>query len=704
MKKNVLLTALSALTLTACVNDETIQVNKGDEVAFRAVAGHATRSVTTTTGTISEFKVWGFHENEGETKTFMDGVAVNRINDSWTYSPTQFWPEAGTIDFFSVSPGATAVQIDKTTKTIPNFTVPSDVDEQIDLLYAANYDCSKEANGVSGVEVNFRHALSQIVFQAKNINAKLEIEIGGVEVQNIIDGGTLTFPTKTTSPNLSDTDNDTETDESWGKWSLGSNKSDFAAGTTKKTVKATSGTVRLTSSGGELLLMPQTLTAWVPSASTEGNRFVIDCKIWNVEGKDKTLLYPASDEAYGQVAIPVDGTWKQGKRYVYTFIFGEGAGYNPETGESVFAEIKYDVTVDEFQEGDQTDVDMDVDLESAINMDVEVPAENLTYGGGNCWVIPSNASEALSYYFDATKEGQSNDPVGTVVEPVDDVRAAKLVWETEENLISMLKYKEGGKLLFTVDKGKTGNAVVAVTDGEGTILWSWHVWVVADNAFMNTALPSGTFMDRNLGAMAGTPDKTDFAKKNEDTWGLYYEWGRKDPQQDQGRGGKKIGTGPVEIAVTVQHPDWYYKSPQGTPDNPFIAFKAWYDVDEVSAIWDDVTLMKKYNPAPKGWTVPSADDFTKLDIERCLLEGTTNRANLVTKDKQLFFPGANGITSHSGYITSQYGLVYWTRDQAQLEDGGSVIESTKKYYSRSWGGEIAPSYKSTGASIRAVRE
>ena len=360
--------------------------------------------------------------------------------------------------------------------------------------------------------------------------------------------------------------------------------------------------------------------------------------------------------------------------------------------------------MDEFQEGDQTDVDMDVDLESAINMDVEVPAENLTYGGGNCWVIPSNASEALSYYFDATKEGQSSDPVGTVVEPTDDVRAAKLVWETEEDLISMLKYKEGGKLLFTVDKGKTGNAVVAVMDGEGTILWSWHVWVVADNAFMNTALPSGTFMDRNLGAMAGTPDKTDFDKKNEDTWGLYYEWGRKDPQQDQGRGGKKIGTGPVEIAVTVQHPDWYYKSPQGTPDDPFIAFKAWYDVDEVSAIWDDVTLMKKYNPAPKGWTVPSADDFTKLDIERCLLEGTTNRANLVTKDKQLFFPGANGIASHSGYITSQYGLVYWTRDQAQLEDGGSVIESTKKYYSRSWGGEIAPSYKSTGASIRAVRE
>ena len=688
--------ALSALSLTACVNDETIEVNRGDEVAFRAVAGHATRTEATTTATIKEFKVWGFHENEGVTKTFMDAVAVNRINDSWTYSPTQFWPEAGTIDFFSVSPGATTVKMDKTTKTIPDFTVLSEVDDQIDLLYAANYDCSKEANGVSGVEVNFRHALSQIVFQAKNINSKLEIQIGGVEVQNVIDGGTLTFPTQTTSPNLTGTDHDTETDDSWGEWTLGTNESHFAADFSSKTIKESSGTVLLTPKGGELLLMPQTLTAWVPGTSTEGNRFVIDCKIWNVEGKDKVLLYPASDDAYGKVAIPVDGTWKQGKRYVYTFIFGEGAGYNPETGESVFAEIEYDVTVDDFQEGDQTDVDMDVDLESAINMDVEAPATNLTYGGGNCWVIPSNAGEAVSYYFDATKEGQSNDVVGTVVTPADEVRDAKLVWETEEDLISMLEYKEGGKLLFTVDKGKTGNAIVAVTDGEGTILWSWHVWVVADNAFMDTTAPTGTFMDRNLGAMAGLPDEEDFNQENKDTWGLYYEWGRKDPQQDQGKYGK-ISTGPVEIAKTVKNPDRYYKSPEGK-------FDAWYDVDEVPAIWDDVTLMKKYNPAPKGWTVPSADDFTKLDIERCLLEGTTNRANLVTKDKQLFFPGANGITSHSGYITSQYGLVYWTRDQAQLEDGGSVIESTKKYYSRSWGGEIAPSYKSTGASIRAVRE
>ena len=690
MKKNVLLMALSALSLTACVNDETIEVNRGDEVAFRAVAGHATRTEATTTATIKEFKVWGFHENEGVTKTFMDAVAVNRINDSWTYSPTQFWPEAGTIDFFSVSPGTTTVKMDKTTKTIPDFTVPSEVDDQIDLLYAANYDCSKEANGGSGVEVNFRHALSQIVFRAKNINSKLEIQIGGVEVQNVIDGGTLTFPTKTTSPNLTGTDHDTETDDSWGKWTLGTNKNDFAVDISGKKVTGTD-EILLTSKGDELLLMPQTLTAWVPGTSTEGNRFVIDCKIWNVEGKDKVLLYPASDDAYGKVAIPVDGTWKQGKRYVYTFIFGEGAGYNPETGESVFAEIEYDVTVDDFQEGDQTDVDMDVDLESAINMDVEVPATNLTYGGGNCWVIPSNAGEAVSYYFDATKEGQSDDVIGTVVTPADEVRDAKLVWETEDDLISMLEYKEGGKLLFTVDKGKTGNAIVAVTDGEGTILWSWHVWVVADNAFMDTTAPTGTFMDRNLGAMAGMPDEEDFDQENKDTWGLCYEWGRKDPQQDPGKYGK-IKTGPVEIVETVKNPDRYYKSPEGKYD-------AWYDVDKVLAIWDDATLMKKYNPAPKGWTVPTAEDFTKLKVERA-------GRNVVTEDKQLFFPAAECIGSHNGYFTGRHSFGYWTQESAQLGDGGGVSEGYEKYFSRSWGGNsgISGAYKSNGNSIRAIRE
>lgn len=75
-------------------------------------------------------------------------------------------------------------------------------------------------------------------------------------------------------------------------------------------------------------------------------------------------------------------------------------------------------------------------------------------------------------------------------------------------------------------KGKKGNALVALKDTKGVILWSWHVWVVdglTDQTY--TALStkgSPTFMDRNLGATAT-------AAGNMNTVGLYYQYGRKDP-------------------------------------------------------------------------------------------------------------------------------------------------------------------------------
>ena len=58
--------------------------------------------------------------------------------------------------------------------------------------------------------------------------------------------------------------------------------------------------------------------------------------------------------------------WKQGKRYVYTLIFGEGGGFNPENPdpenpdpEPVLVPITFDVTVDDFVEYPQ-DLDASV--------------------------------------------------------------------------------------------------------------------------------------------------------------------------------------------------------------------------------------------------------------------------------------------------------------------------------------------------------
>ena len=60
MQTKSILMALSAMALvTACTNDETIEMNQGDGITFNTVAGKATRagSEATTTNSIKDFHV-----------------------------------------------------------------------------------------------------------------------------------------------------------------------------------------------------------------------------------------------------------------------------------------------------------------------------------------------------------------------------------------------------------------------------------------------------------------------------------------------------------------------------------------------------------------------------------------------------------------------------------------------------------------------
>ena len=183
----------------------------------------------------------------------------------------------------------------------------------------------------------------------------------------------------TTTPGNSET----ETDKSWGEWTLGSDKGFYAADITTTTdITPDKNVVDLTKNDGALLLMPQTITGWDISgengqsgAEDRGAYFLVSCKIYNVSGDDEVLLWPTADE-YREVAIPVaDITWKQGKKYIYTFIFGEGGGYVPPTdeddtenpdpdddepqpGDPVLVPISFEVTVDDFQDGGESNVDM----------------------------------------------------------------------------------------------------------------------------------------------------------------------------------------------------------------------------------------------------------------------------------------------------------------------------------------------------------
>ena len=695
MKKKFLFVALSALALTACVNDETIEVNPGDAVAFRATSGNATKSQITTTLNISDFKVWGYHQSAAEpsvTTPFMEDQLVQRISGVWTYSPTRFWPESGTIDFYSVSPYKTpGISIMKTEQIIKDYTVNTNISLQKDLLYAVNMGCSKAANGQTGVEVNFRHALSQIVFQAKNTNSNIKVDIEGVKVVNVVSKGTFTYPKKTTSPNLVGTDKDTEYDDTWGDW--------YEAGVTERTgITPSSEEVALTTvGGGELLLLPQTLSEWVPSTgeSGTGSRFLINCKIWNVSGDDEVLLWPGKNE-YSEVAIPIpaDTKWKQGKKYVYTFIFGEGAGYTPDGKPTPLIPVRFDVTVDDFQQGDNTDMDMEI--KEAIDMS----EDEKTYGGGNCYVVPKATEKSIRFSFDATKEGRTDDPVGTVVKTGKPASGAKLVAEDTEGLIADITY-ENGDIIVTPEVNKTGNAIVAVTDEDGTILWSWHLWVVADNSFMTNPPASGSLMDRDLGSSGVITDN----EMPENT-GLYYQWGRHNPQFLFGENAIK---GKKSMEEAIQQPHIFIT---GVAEGDLRVL--WNsDPSWAGNTWSESTI-DKYDPTPAGWTIP--EDYAFYNTT----EGgyfTSKYYNYTYNEEKGYVKleskdgGEETVTLPISYYYNEItGILettaaWKTRGSWLLSYSNNMINSVYTYFSKN-GGETITNYQMWAQAhhIRPIKE
>lgn len=107
---------------------------------------------------------------------------------------------------------------------------------------------------------------------------------------------------------------------------------------------------------------------------------------------------------------------------------------------------------------------------------------------------------------------------------VDGIVSADWVWSTNDadpsGLVKNVSYSDG-YISFTAGDGK-GNALIAAFDADGKILWSWHIWLTEKPALQK--LDNGTvFMDRNLGAMSASPEEATL------TYGLKYQWGRKDP-------------------------------------------------------------------------------------------------------------------------------------------------------------------------------
>jgi hypothetical protein len=231
------------------------------------------------------------------------------------------------------------------------------VANQTDLLYAVTTGQTKSTNSTAGVSLHFRHALSQIAFQAKCTNDHLKIEISEVLLYGVKGEGTFTLPKETTTQDFT-ADIETSNSNTIGTWVPSTTASVTKYKITGLSTTLTKSNDDATSlSDNSMLLIPQTTTALTLPLATgttfdnaTGSYLGLKCKISNYQDDSNLVqLYPTSGTDAAYVYIPAKFEWKPGHKYVYTFVFGgtTTGGYD-ENGKSVLTPITYNVDVNTF--------------------------------------------------------------------------------------------------------------------------------------------------------------------------------------------------------------------------------------------------------------------------------------------------------------------------------------------------------------------
>ncbi len=253
-------------------------------------------------------------------------------------------------------------------------------------------------------------------------------------------------------------------------------------------------------------------------------------------------------------------------------------------------------------------------------------------GTANCYIV----SAAGDYRFTANIIG--NGPSGIIAGGDFHTASAtiapesvELLWQDTTVITNVkLSYIKNQVIFKTANPFIEGNAVIAVKNSSGDILWSWHIWCTdrpANQVYQNDDEEAFTLLDRNLGETAGTSTP---GTKGPDpipdeivTSGVFYQWGRKDPFSGTNAFVKEAtsamnGT----IANTIKNPFTFYTSKgAGSPKDWH-----WYEEEDNAKndyLWGnptgydpDYTAVKSiYDPCPPGYMVPPGEVWTNFYSE-----------------------------------------------------------------------------------------
>ena len=236
--------------------------------------------------------------------------------------------------------------------------------------------------------------------------------------------------------------------------------------------------------------------------------------------------------------------------------------------------------------------------------------------------------------------------------------STELIWQDALNLVNDIKYNPGDNgdtISFHVDQATIcqGNAVIALKDNVGTVLWSWHIWVTDEDikntiAVINHQNVTYNLMSVNFGWCDGST--TSYAERSckvKFTAGKasqiitlkqaslsisiggnhpYYQWGRKDlflPTNGLNNVNKtwydkngnasttnpaaeNLSTGITCIKNYILKPNVLHSQYSG--DNTY--YNLWSADNIVTTANDNGVVKTIYDPSPVGFKLPASNAFT----------------------------------------------------------------------------------------------
>ena len=305
------------------------------------------------------------------------------------------------------------------------------------------------------------------------------------------------------------------------------------------------------------------------------------------------------------------------------------------------------------------------------------------FGFSNCYMIHT----AGEYSFRTRLV--DNTPVNNIAK-VDWLWASRVEGQSGNALISDIAY-ENGVVTFTASDYE-GNVLLAAFDEAGQIVWSWHIWMTDKPEvydYQNNTIPMSNgetdgyyCMDRNLGATSASADDGD------ETFGLYYQWGRKDPfigdtteerTRDTQAGGWMNVTEPFGNAANITVINTAYSQATwcvATADaeigsiayataNPMTFLSA--DLSVSAGTWINPNTMgseknnilydpdkslwrpfqkSNYDPCPQGYMVPRKAMWVALDSANSVFTEYKGFMNTTDLGDSVWYPSAGYRSAH----------------------------------------------------------